>query len=98
MRIMQITSRVVCGEQRVGKWFCSDSVKGSDGEGVSRYLQLDGTWGKTAKYFDSKEEIELALAKGHKPDFHCDRQELQDRQLIREMTEEAFDSDEDRFD
>lgn len=93
MNIRQITSKVVCGEKNVGKWYCSDSKTGSDNHPVHRYLQHDGTWGKNTQYFDSKQEIENALAKGHKPDFNIAKQELHDRETIRQDVEHMMNDD-----
>lgn len=90
MRIMQINSPVVCGPEYVGKWFCSDSIPGDDGDPVIRYLQHDGRWGKTSDYFDSEAEIHNLLALGHQPDFQMNPREREDRRTIREMAEESF--------
>lgn len=90
MRIMQINSPVVCGPALVGKWYCSDSVPGKDGDPVVRYLQHDGTWGKTTQYFDSKDVIEEFLKLGHQPDFTVSQQEQFDRNTIRSDVERGF--------
>jgi hypothetical protein len=76
-----------------GKWSCSDSAPGSDGYPVVRYLQLDGTWGNTTEYFDSEEQVNAALALGHKPDFTMGENELFWRQSIRDDVETMFDWD-----
>ena len=87
---MQITSPVVCGPERVGKWYCSNSVIGDDGDPVIRYLQHDGTWGKTTNYFDSKPEIEKLLELGHRTDFTVSQQEQWGRNMIRSDVQRGF--------
>jgi len=89
MRILQITSSVVCGESYVGKWFCSDSIRqGSDDQPVIRYLQLDGSWGRNTQYFDSEEAVNQAISKGIKPDFSITKDESFSRQYFRDLQEQ----------
>ena len=89
MKIQQILSNV-CGPERNGKWYCADSADGTDGYVVNRYLQHNGEWGKTTRYFNTREEIDLALAVGHKPCFSLSRQELDGRAMVREDLEYGF--------
>jgi len=84
MIIQQITSAVVCGASYVGKWYAADSIPGPDGEPIHRYLQPDGSWGRTTKYFGTEQEVEDALSKGLKPDFSLSKRELFDRREISE--------------
>lgn len=96
MKIEQITYSII-GSDLVGKWYCSDCREGSDGDLVHRYLHHDGTWGKTAAYFDSAEQIAKALELGHVPDFSLSLQEKIDRADMRQMTDDAFREDAFRF-
>jgi hypothetical protein len=91
MRIQQIdpNSRCFSAECR-GKWYCSDSKPGHDGDPINRYLQHDGSWGKITQYFDNEQDINTALSKGEQPDFSLSLQELQDRADIRQMTENCM--------
>jgi len=66
---------------------------GSDGHVVHRYLQEDGTWGKTTFYFDSEEQLLAAEQLGHQPDFTLSEREAQDRALIRDDVERMFEED-----
>jgi len=95
MRIEQITSKFICGPERVGQWYCSDMVIGSDGEPIHRYLQLDGTWYKNTAYFPSKEELDKALAKNIKPDFNLSKDEIMSRDCRRawQDSEDSFEND-----
>lgn len=97
MRILQITNAVVCGPERVGKWYCSDSAPGTDQESVHRYLQADGTWGKNTHYFDTDTEIKQLLQLGHKPDFSLGQDELRSRQMLRDWQRMEIEA-EDRWD
>ena len=90
MRIIQVVSKFL-GEKYQGKWYCSDSIMGSDGDPIIRYLAKDGKWGKTSQYFDTEEEVNKALEKDFQPDFTMSRQEIESRRLIREMAEDSFD-------
>lgn len=94
--IRQINSRSL-SEKFQGKWYCVDSIMGSDGDPIHRYLAKDGQWVKNTQYFDTKEEVEKALEKGFQPDFTMDRREIQSRLLMREMVE-GFDWDDDKWD
>ena len=85
MHITQITSAVICGPDHVGKWYCSDSRDGDDGDLIHRYLQHDGTWGKTTAYFDTELELQSALAEGFQPDFTLSNIERMDRADLRDM-------------
>lgn len=83
MRIQQITSKFPVGGQHLGQWYCSDFVMGVDGEPIHRYLQFDGKWGKNSAYFNSKEDIEKALALGFKPDFSLSENEQRSREAMK---------------
>ena len=95
MRIVQITPSQVSSKDTWDKWYCSDSVDGPDGDPVIRYLKLDGTWGKITEYFDTRAEVDSALAKGHPPDFSVSSQELSDRAMTRHDLDKGFDYDDD---
>ena len=98
VHIRQITSAVVCGADRVGKWFCSVSIPGPDGDPIIRYLQGDGTWGKVTFYFDTQPQLQLELDKGSRPDFTLSERDLCDRAMIRDDLERMMEEDsEDRF-
>lgn len=97
LRIRSIDSPIICGKDFVGKWFAASSIDGPDGDPINRYLQLDGSWGKTTRYFNSKEEVESALSKGSIPDFNLSRQELEDRATIRQMSRDSVDIYEERY-
>lgn len=90
MRILQIIPSRISSQDTWNKWYCSDSVDGLDGDPVIRYLQSDGTWGKTTHYFDSDWEIHQLLELGHKPDFTLSRRDLEDRAMIRQDIEDGF--------
>ena len=97
-RIVQVSlDTTVLPSQCRGKWYCSVYDNGSDGWPIYRYLQADGSWGKTTHYFDTQEILaEAALTgtlRGEIPDFFLSNQELQDRAEIREMAEESFRDD-----
>jgi hypothetical protein len=97
MNIRHVDSPVICGAEMVGKWYCSDSAKGSDGHPVHRYLQKYGSWGSNCHYFDTEAEVQAALAYGFRPDFGMDQMELVGRASVRKMTEESFDRDFDPY-
>jgi hypothetical protein len=65
---------------------------GNDGDPVIRYLQNDGTWGKTTRYFDDETQIQDLLKLGHKPNFTMDNPERTNRAVIRaDIQEMMFD-------
>ena len=81
MRILQITSAVVCGQHNLGKWFCFDTGSDCENKPIHRYLQKDGTWGLNASYFDTQNEITELLKLGHQPDFSLSKDERLSRQM-----------------
>lgn len=90
MQIRQVTSPHLGDPLLIGKWFCSDSIMGPDGDPVFRYLQQDGTWGKTTKYFDTVREINELLVNASEPDFTLSEMELHGRAMMREDIERGF--------
>lgn len=90
MRIEQITSSVICGPKYVGKWYCVESVDGPDGDPIHRYLQHDGSWGKTTQYFDSEADLTAALNPESKPDFSLSQFDLECRAVVRQDVEQSF--------
>jgi hypothetical protein len=85
MRIEQIPhGSSIFSKEYWDKWHCVRWAMGRDEELVHRYLQEDGTWGQFVHHFDSKEEVDQALAKDCKPDFTLTEEELQWRQTARQ--------------
>jgi hypothetical protein len=100
INVRQIAENSKCfSVECCGKWYCSANDIGSDGYRVNRYLQSDGSWGPTTKYFDSGDEIQELREKGEVPDFSLTNEELMMRVEERQMMEEYdhFD-DQHRFD
>jgi hypothetical protein len=91
MRIEQVSDgSLIFSENCWNKWFCSNSAMGSDNQAVHRYLQEDGTWGRCTHYFDSRQDVEQALAKGYQPDFTLSEEQLHWRQVVRQDIEDAW--------
>jgi hypothetical protein len=76
VHVEHVTNYSCLPSKCLGKWYVSIQGDGSDGYPVYRYLQANGCWGNFAYYFNSEDEINIALSSGEQPDFSLDNDEL----------------------